>query len=148
MIREAQLVLERSSWRSWVDLMTPIRRARNPSCYSVWAIENKPSSESNQVYLFTSIRNMSKYSRFHYPFFRNHLELRSFFHNLVPEQTSWKQKTGTCRRNMVPERSTTVELCTHSLASDFRPEMERSDRGKINPIWSDGFWRRRTPQND
>ena len=34
-IREAQLVSERSSWRSRVDLMTPIRRARNPSCYSV-----------------------------------------------------------------------------------------------------------------
>lgn len=37
-------------------------------------------------------------------------------------------------RNMVPEHSTTVELYTGSLASDFRSEMERSDRGKVSPI--------------
>ena len=35
---------------------------------------------------------------------------------------------------MVPEHSTTVELYTGSLASDFRSEMERSDRGKVSPI--------------
>ena len=46
------------------------------------------------------------------------------------------RKTGTCRRNMVPEHSTTVELYTGSLASDFRSEMERSDRGKMSPILS------------
>ena len=56
------------------------------------------------------------------------------FRYFVPEPNKSHPEIGSFLWNMVPEHTTTVALYCCWLASDFRPEIERSDPGKKIPI--------------